>query len=77
MKIDIFESDKTNPAINDPDRKITINMSRDGNSWYGISYLTLEDLKDLKKAIKNYINNKKKENGNKPKVHLPKSKRRS
>lgn len=77
MKIDIFESDKTNPAINDPNRKITINMSRDGNSWYGISYLTLEDLKDLKKAIKNYINTKKKENGNKSKVRLSKSKRRS
>lgn len=77
MKIDIFESDKTNPAINDPDRKITINMSRDGNSWYGISYLTLEDLNDLREAIKKYTNSKKKENGNKSKVRLPKSKRRS
>lgn len=74
MLVEIHERDKD---ICKDNRYIVVNVSFTGHSWTGTPSMSLEDLMDLRKSIRKYINSKKKLNGNKSKIRLSKSKRRS
>lgn len=39
---------------------ITLNVSHNGTSWTGISWMSIDDLRKLRKTIRKFINTKKK-----------------
>lgn len=39
---------------------ITLELSSNGTSWTGISWMSIDDLKELRKTIRKFINTKKK-----------------
>lgn len=56
MEVDI----NTLPKSVHGDRNLVIHLSRDGKSWSGTPTMTLEDIIDLRKALRKFIINAKK-----------------